>query len=76
MASERLPQTSQSTALRRLELCAYALNEIHMEVEQPQDPDAKADLLLATEKVVSEVFDLYETVRRYVWGVEPPEDDD
>lgn len=47
-----------------------------MEVEQPQDPDAKADLLLATEKVVSEVFDLYETVRRYVWGVEPNEDDD
>ncbi len=47
-----------------------------MEVEQPQDPDAKADLLLATEKVVSEVFDLYETVRRYVWGAEVLEDED
>lgn len=70
MASERLPSTSIETALRRLELCAYAVQEIHVEVEEPQDAESKADLLLQTEKLVGEVIDLYATVRRYVWGVE------
>jgi hypothetical protein len=41
-----------------------------MELEQPQDPEAKADLILATEKLVGETFDLYQTVRVYVWGEE------
>jgi len=68
MASERLPNVSIATALRRLELCAYAVQEIHTELDQPQDPDAKADLIIATEKLVGEVIDLYGTVRRYVWG--------
>ena len=68
MASERLPQASIVTALRRLELCAYAIQEIHTELEDPQDPDAKADLILATERLVSETIDFYATVRRYVWG--------
>lgn len=68
MATERLPLTSQNTALRRLELCAYALQEIHTELQEPQDPEHKADLLISTERVVAEVIDLYGTVRRYVWG--------
>lgn len=41
-----------------------------MEIDQPQDPEAKADLILATEKLVAETFDLYQTVRVYVWGEE------
>lgn len=68
MASERLPNISINTALRRLELCAYAVQEIHTELEEPFDPDAKADLIIATEKLVGETIDLYATVRRYVWG--------
>lgn len=68
MASERLPNTSLSTALRRLELCSYAVQEIHTELEEPRDPETKADLILATEKLVAETIDLYSTVRRYVWG--------
>lgn len=68
MASERLPSPSLKTALRRLDLCAYAVQEIHMELQEPQDPEAKADLILATEKLVGETIDLYATVRRYVWG--------
>lgn len=43
-----------------------------MELEEPQTPDSKADLILATEKLVAETVDLYQTVRHYVWG---PEDD-
>jgi hypothetical protein len=72
MPAERMPQANSplATALRRLELCSYAVQEIHIELDQPQDPDQKADLILATEKLVSEVFDLYQTVRLYVWGEE------
>ena len=70
MPSDRIPTTSLEVALRRLELCAYAVQEIHLEIDQPQDPEQKADLILATEKLVSETFDLYQTVRLYVWGEE------
>ena len=68
MAGQQLPQTSLQVALRRLELCAYAVQEIHTEIDQPQDPEEKADLLIATEKLVGEIVDLYSTVRRYAWG--------
>ncbi len=74
MPAERLPNTSLDTALRRLELCTYAVQEIHIELDQPQDPDSKADLILATEKLVAETVDLYQTVREYVWGHEPDPD--
>mgnify|MGYP000091357551 CR=1 FL=1 len=74
MASERLPSASLDTALRRLELCSYAVQEIHTELEEPQDPEQKADLILSTERLVSEVIDLYATVRRYVWGEAEDED--
>lgn len=75
MAGERLPQTALDTALRRLELCTYAVQEIHTELDRPEDPEAKADLILSTEKLVGEVVDLYQTVKLYVWGPEPEEDE-
>lgn len=75
MAGSRLPNTSLEVALRRLELCTYAVQEIHTELDQPQDPESKADLILATEKLVSETVDLYQTVRVYVWGPEEDEED-
>lgn len=68
--SNSLPVT-----LRRLELCTYALQEIHLELEQPDTPDQKADLILATEKLVAETVDLYQTVRHYVWGPESESED-
>jgi hypothetical protein len=76
MASSNLPNTSLDVALRRLELCTYAVQEIHIELNQPQDPDSKADLILATEKLVAETVDLYQTVRVYVWGEDEPEEDE
>ena len=71
-------------ALRRLQLCSYALQEIHVEVEQPEDPEAKADLLIAAENVAYEALDLLQTVKGYVWGRDdqleaefiPPDDQD
>jgi hypothetical protein len=69
MASQNSPiVTPIDVALRRLELCAYAIQEIHTEVEAPTDPDHKADLLLATENLTYEVLDLLRTVKLYAWG--------
>ena len=76
MASSNLPNTSLDVALRRLELCTYAVQEIHTELNQPQDPDSKADLILATEKLVAETVDLYQTVRVYVWGETEEDEED
>jgi hypothetical protein len=73
MPAEKLPTTPIDIAFRRLELCTYAVQEIHIQLEQPENADEKADLILATEKLVSEIFDLYSTVRLYVWGEEEEE---
>jgi hypothetical protein len=70
MAAERYPVDILATTLRRLELCTYAVQEIHTQLEQPTNPESKADLILQTEKLVSETVDLYQTVRLYVWGEE------
>jgi hypothetical protein len=69
MAGQRDPlSTPVDVALRRLQLCAYAVQEIHTEVEAPSDPEHKADLLLATENLTYEVLDLLKTVKYYAWG--------
>jgi hypothetical protein len=60
--------TPIDVALRRLELCAYAVQEVHTEVQEPTDPEHKADLLLATENLTYEVLDLLQTVKYYAWG--------
>ncbi len=70
MSAEKLPISALPVTLRRLELCTYALQEIHNELEQPETADQKADLILATERLVAETVDLYQTVRYYVWGQE------
>jgi hypothetical protein len=76
MPGKKVPlNQSLATALRRLELCTYAVQEIHIELDAPHDPEDKADLILATEKLVSETFDLYQTVRTYVWGEEEEEEE-
>jgi hypothetical protein len=76
MAGLRDPlSTPIDVALRRLELCAYAVQEIHTEVEAPMDPEHKADLLLATENLTYEVLDLLRTVKTYAWGPEDAQED-
>jgi hypothetical protein len=60
-------------ALERIELCTYAIQETHYEVQQPDDPERKADLLLAVEELAGEAIDLLRTARLYAWG---PEDED
>lgn len=75
MPGEKLPSSDLDVTLRRLELCAYAVQEIHSEMLAPQDPEAKADLILATEKLFIETVELYHTVRLFVWGPETHEEE-
>jgi hypothetical protein len=61
-------------ALDRIELCTYAIQEAHYEVEPPEDPERKADLLLAVEGLAVEAIELLHTTKLFVWG--PPKDDE
>lgn len=69
-------RTDLERALDRLNLCIYAIQETHYEIEVPEDPDHKADLLIAAESLTQEAIDLLMTVRTYVWGVDLEEDDE
>jgi hypothetical protein len=63
-------------ALERIELCTYAIQEAHYEVEPPEDPERKADLLLAVESLAFEAMDLLQTTKLFVWGLPEDEEDD
>jgi hypothetical protein len=60
-------------ALERIELCTYAIQEAHYEVEEPTDPEKKADLLLAVEALAYEAIDLLSTAKLYAWGPDQEE---
>jgi hypothetical protein len=62
-------------ALERIELCTYAIQEAHYEVEEPTDPEKKADLLLAVEALAYEAIDLLGTAKLYAWGPEEEDED-
>jgi hypothetical protein len=63
-------------ALDRIELCTFAIQEAHYEVEPPQDPEHKADLLLAVEALALEAIDLLHTTKLFVWGPESESEED
>ena len=54
--------------LERLQLCTEVVQEVHLLLEQPTDPDDKADLLLTVEALTFETLDLLSTTKSYVWG--------
>jgi hypothetical protein len=63
-------------ALTMLTLCSETIQKIHIELEQPDDPERKADLLLTVEDLTGEVLGLLQTTKRYVWGDTQEEDND
>lgn len=54
-------------ALRRLEAVAYTLNVARTEIYDPQEPDTRADLMIATYNVVNEALALLHEVNDIVW---------
>jgi len=69
-------RTPLDKALQRLELVRYAVQEVHYEIENPENPEHKADLLLATEDLIYDALDLHRTVKVYAWGPEPEKEDE
>jgi hypothetical protein len=70
------PLTPLDIALERLELCAYVVQELHMELEEPSDAEHKADLLLASENLAYEVIDLLNTAKLYAWGPDKEDEEE
>lgn len=62
--------------LRRLKLATHLLAEVHTQLLDPLYPDAKADLLLATEDLAETALDIMHTAREMAWSnnVTPPTD--
>ncbi len=67
------PREPIEAALERLTLCTLTVQQAHYELEPPNDPEHKADLLLAVEGLTYEVLDLLKTTKSYVWGPEDQE---
>jgi hypothetical protein len=57
--------------LERLQLCTEVIQEVHYLLEEPKEPDDKADLLIAVEALTFETIDLLQTTKHYVWGDVP-----
>jgi hypothetical protein len=53
--------------LRKVRLCRHVVEELHRTLINPIYPEDKADLLLATEDLLSSTFALMETVSEVVW---------
>lgn len=70
------PQAPLFRAIQRINLCRYTIEETHLQLDPPTDPDAKADLLLAVEGLALEALDLLQTTKAYVWGYEAEPSDD
>jgi hypothetical protein len=60
--------------LEQINLCSVFIQEIHTNLEQPETPDEKADLLIAVESLTKDVYKLLHTTKGLVWGEEPTEE--
>lgn len=62
--------------LERIKLCTEVIKDVHYNLEEPRDPDNKADLLLLVEALTYETIELLDTTKRYVWGPEPEDSEE
>jgi hypothetical protein len=68
MAPKSQKQIDHERLLERLQLCSLVVQEVHLHLEKPNDPEQKADILLAVEDLTGEILDLLKTTKLYVWG--------
>ena len=55
------------TAVQRLDACTFTVSKIHSQLIDPEDPERRADLLLASERLMAEVLDLVSDLRMITW---------
>ena len=60
--------------IERVNLCSEVVQNVHKQLEEPETPDEKADLLIAVEYLAKDVFALLLTTKDLVWGEEPTEE--
>jgi hypothetical protein len=59
-------------AVRRLGACAFTLKTVRDELIEPNDPELRADVLLAAEDLMSEVISLVIDLRVMTWPDNAP----
>ena len=52
----------------RLNACSFTLNQILLEIEDPEDQEQRVELLLAVEDVLNTVYGIRNKASEYVWG--------
>lgn len=57
-----------SDNLRRIKLCSDVIEQVNQELLDPFNTEKRADLLLATEELTSNAFELMAMVRDIVWN--------
>jgi hypothetical protein len=61
-------QPEQIRTLNRLNACLFTTRCAINELEDPKDPEQRADLLFLSETLLSEVMRLNDVVREMVWS--------
>jgi hypothetical protein len=59
---------SHERTLSRLKTCAFTIRTTLAELEDPQDIERRADLLLASEDLLNDVILLNNSLRDIVWN--------
>lgn len=60
------------TAVSRLEACTFTVSTVHETLIDPEDVERRADLLLASERLMAEVLDLVMDLRMITWPDNAP----
>jgi hypothetical protein len=59
-------------AVQRLEACSFTVATVHEQLVDPEDSERRADLLLASERLMAEVLDLVVDLRTITWPDNEP----
>jgi len=60
------------TAVQRLDACTFTVSTVHEQLVDPEDTERRADLLLASERLMAEVLDLVMDLRVIAWPDSTP----
>jgi hypothetical protein len=62
-----LQETEQERALRRIISCTHTLYSVSDELEDPEEIDDRADLLIAAENLLDVAIHVTEAIRQIAW---------
>lgn len=60
------------TAVQRLDACTFTVAAVHEQLIDPEDSERRADLLIASERLMAEVLDLVMDLRMIAWPDNAP----